>query len=278
MNETPNATAIFAPLWRGKWLILVVAILVAAGTYEYYKHKPSLYAVKTQLYLGGASEGQALLNTTLGKTTLNATQLTNQVQLITTSVGEAVHQRLRSEHDVAAAHAKVKAKAAAGSDFITISAEAGTAKAASVAANAYAQTYIKRHQSNYERSVQDAIATTRRQMRRIEAAQLASQVAAAKTKSSKSAASSGAGTALQVASLNTKLNQLESDLSVVGVQQIGAAKPAKAELITQGPKKNAIFGFVIGLVLASLAIYVVSRFDRRLRSLGQIDAAFQPGF
>jgi|CZKG01.1.fsa_nt_gi capsular polysaccharide biosynthesis protein len=274
MNETPNATAIFAPIWRRKWLILAVAIVVAGGTYEYYKRKPGLYAVKTQIYLGAASEGQALLNNTLGKTTPTATALANQVQLIQTSIGEAVHQRLRKEHNAAAAKGKAKAKTAAGSDFISITAEARTAKGASDLANAYAQTYIKRHQANYERSVNAAISTTRKQMRRIELAQLS----AAKAKSSKGGTSSGATTALQVASLNTKLNQLEADLTVVGVQQIGVAKPARAELIAKSPKKNAIFGFVIGLLLASLAVYIVSRFDRRLRSLGDIDAAFQGGF
>ncbi|HYM54516.1 MAG TPA: Wzz/FepE/Etk N-terminal domain-containing protein, partial [Solirubrobacteraceae bacterium] len=129
MNETTtDAAAIFAPLWRRKWLILAVGILVAAGAYEYYKGKPGQYAVKTELYLGGASEGQALLNNTLGKTTLSSTAIANQVQLITTTVGEAVHKQLRREHNAAAVRGKVKAKAAAGSDFITITAEAGTAQ------------------------------------------------------------------------------------------------------------------------------------------------------
>ena len=73
MNETTDATAIFAPLWRRKWLILAVAILVAAGSYEHYKKKPTVFAVKTQLYLGGASENQALLSNTLGKTSLSST-------------------------------------------------------------------------------------------------------------------------------------------------------------------------------------------------------------
>ena len=31
MNETTDATAIFAPLWRRKWLILIVALLVGGG-------------------------------------------------------------------------------------------------------------------------------------------------------------------------------------------------------------------------------------------------------
>ena len=33
MNETTDATSIFAPLWRRKWWILITALLVAAATY-----------------------------------------------------------------------------------------------------------------------------------------------------------------------------------------------------------------------------------------------------
>ncbi len=274
MNETTDATAIFAPIWRRKWLILAIGILVAAGSYAYYKHKPSIYSAKAQLYLGGTSEGQALLNNTLGKTNLSSTAVANQVQLIQTTIGEIVRKQLRKQHGGAAVKGKVRAKATAGSDFITITAEAHSARAAALLANAYARAYIRRHQANYERSVNTAIATTRRQIARIEAAQLA-----ARSKSGKGAGAAGSSAAtLQVAGLNTKLNQLESDLSVNGVQQVVVAKPGKAELIGPKPRKNAIFGFAIGIVLATLAVYVVSRFDRRLRTLSDIEAAFQPGF
>jgi capsular polysaccharide biosynthesis protein len=276
MNETTtDASAIFAPIWRRKWLILAVAILVAAGSYEYYKRKPSVFAVKTELYLGGESEGQALLNNTLGKTTLSATAITNQVQLITTTISEIVHKQLRAEHH--AAGGKVKAKAAAGSEFITISVEAGSARGAAELANDYARAYIRRHQANFERSVDTAITNTRRQIRRIEAAQLAAKPKA-KSPGSTAAPTAGAATTLQIASMSTKLNELESDLTVPGVQQVNVAKPGKAELIGPAPKKNAIFGFAIGLILATLIAYVASRFDRRLRSLRDIDAAFQASF
>jgi capsular polysaccharide biosynthesis protein len=274
MNETTDASAIFAPLWRRKWLILAVGILVAAGAYEYYKRKPTTYAVKTQLYLGGASEGQALLNNTLGKTTISSTALANQVQLIQTTVAESVRKQLHHKHGGAALGGKVKAKAANGSDFITITAEARTARGASLLANTYARAYVHRHQANYERSVNTAIQTTRRQIRRIEAASLAAKSKAAKN----GGAGSSSAATLQAASLNTKLNQLESDLTVNGVQQVAVAKPGKAELVGPKPRKNAIFGFAIGIVLATLAVYILSRFDRRLRTLSDIEAAFQPGF
>ena len=268
MNETTDATAMFAPIWRRKWLILAIGILVSVGSYVHYKKAPTKFAVKTQLYLGAAAEGQALLNNTLGKTTLNATAIANQAALINSSIGETVHKAFRKAHNLDAAKGKVKAKATASSSFIVLTAEAHTATAAAQIANAYAQAYITRHQRNYDRAVNLAINTTRKQVKRIEAAQAIAR-ARAKGKGGSSSAST-----LQTAALSTKLNQLESDLSVSGVQQIGTARPAKAELLGPMPKKNAIFGFVIGLVLASLAVYVLSRFNRRLRSLADVEAVF----
>lgn len=267
MNGNPDATAIFAPIWRRKWIILIVAVLVSGATYAHYKGKPTTFSVKSQLYLGAGSEGQALLNNTLGKTTLSATAIANQVALINSTIGEQVHRQFRRAHNLLAAKAKVKAKAAASSDFIQLTGEGQTATATAEAVNAYAQTYIKRHQANYEKAVDGAIETTKKQILRIERAE-------ALAKSKKNSSSNSAST-LQSAALSTKLNQLESDLAVQGVQQVGTARPAKAELIGPHPKQNAIFGFFIGLVLAAIGAFVLARANRRLRSLADVEGIFE---
>lgn len=271
MNETTDATAIFAPLWRRKWLILTVAILVAAVTYAYYKRQPATYSATTQLYLASGSEEQGLLNSDQAKAALNDRDVTDQATLINSSaLGEPVHRRLREAHELAAARGKAQASTAAGSDFITITAEAHTAKGAVTLANAYAQAYIKRQHANYQREVKAAVAATRRQLHRIEAGQSRTPSKGKKG----SSGSAGSVATVQAADLVSKINQLESDLSVAGVQDIGSGK-TRATLLSPTPKRNAIFGFVLGLLLAAVAAYGVSRFDRRLRTLGEIEAAFE---
>jgi len=276
MNETTDAATIFAPLWRRKWLILVVGVVVAAATYVYYRHQPAVYLAKTQLYFGGSSEQQGALNSTLGKTSLSPIQLADQAAVLNSTIGEGIHRQLLEKHERIAARGKVHAKATSGSDFIQISAEARTAKAASQLVNDYAQAYIKQHQTSYQHAVKAAIATTRHQLRRIEASQHAA-ASAPKGKGSSAGKSSGLASVatLQAATLSAKINQLESDLSVAGVQQVGVAIPGAAQLLAPQPKKNAIFGFVIGLALAALAAYAVDRFERRLRSLADLESAFQ---
>ncbi len=267
MNETTNdAAAIFAPLWKRKWLILGVALLVALGTYEYYKHKPAVYSASTQLFLGGAAEQQGAGGSQVK--TLSGRALADQVGLINSGViGGPVREKLRSEHDIAAARGKATATASGSSDFITIVTEAKGPRPAKNLANGYAQAYIKRQRSDYLRNVRAQIANTRAQLRRIEAP------APVKVKGGKAPLVSNS-TTLQAANLASKISQLESTLSTfAGVQQVSPAKASPLPL-SPTPKKNAIFGFVLGLILASVAAYALSRLDRRVRSLADIESIF----
>jgi Mrp family chromosome partitioning ATPase/capsular polysaccharide biosynthesis protein len=266
MNETTSDAAnIFGPLWKRKWLILAVGILVAAGTYEYYKHKTPVYRASTQLFLGGAPE-QSSTGGNPNKATLSGRALADQVGLInSTEVGKPARESLRAEHDLVAARAKATAAASGSSDFIAITTEARTPRAAVNLADAYAQVYIKRQRRDYLASIRAQIANDRQQLRRIE-------TPAPSGKGAKAAPSNT--TTLQAANLASKISQLESSLSTFsGVQQVGLAK-ADPLPISPTPKKNAIFGFVLGLILAAVAAYVLGRFDRRLRRLSDVEAIF----
>ncbi len=266
MNETTDATSIFAPLWRRKWLILAVAVVVGLGSYVYYKGKPAVYQASTQLFLGGASEEAAPGEKASSKT--SSSDVTNQASVVNSIVVEEVRQRLRTEHRAALAHgSKVRAKGSEKGAFITITTEAHSGKAAALVTNLVAQTYIARQHAQHTRVIDRAIAITRRQLRRVEAAN------AAKAASGKGKGVSSSSI-IEVANLNTKINQLESSLEAAGAEQIKPAKAASSVQIAPEPRKSAIFGFVLGLVLAAIAAYVMSRFDRRLRSLAGVEDAF----
>lgn len=276
MNDTPDATAIFAPLWKGRWLILAVAVLVGVLTYAYYKRQPTLYSATTQLYLGGSSEEQ-LLDGGSAHAALNDRDIADQTAIINSSaIGEPVHRRLRAAHQLAAADGKARASASSGSDFITIAAEAHTSKGAVTLANAYAQAYVNRQRSGYRRQILAQIAATRRQLSRIEASQAApaSHLRSKAHSATPSASATTGMETIQAANLASKINQLESDLSISGVQEISAGK-VNATLLSPTPKRNAIFGFALGLLLAAITVYLVSRLDRRLHSLADVEALFE---
>jgi Mrp family chromosome partitioning ATPase/capsular polysaccharide biosynthesis protein len=273
MNTTTDATAIFAPIWRRKWLILLVAVLVAGGTYLYYKRQPTLFQSTTELYLGAGSE-ELLSEKSISSKTASIDAST-QPAIINSIVLETARKDLRKQHKhlaKVAATGKMRAKSAEKSQFVTITTEAHLSRAAALLANTVAQVYIKRQHAQYEHNVQQSIAIARRQLRKIEAAVAPT---ASKGKSSKSVSGVSSANVIRDAQLSTKINQLEALLGVTAVQQVKPAKPGGAELLAPKPKSSAIFGFVIGLVLAAIAAFALSRFDRRLRSLGDVTAVLQ---
>lgn len=280
MNQTPDARSIFAPIWRWKWLILAVAIVVGGASYLYYKREKPTFEVSTEVYLGASSEEQAPTS----KTTAKSRGTGDQAAIVNTIVVEEVRSQLLKEHKGALMRgAKVRAKIPEKSEFLTITTEAHSAKGAAFVANAVAQTYIKRKTSKRERGIEQAISLSRRQLRRIESATAAKEAAAAASKkkgkggSSSSAAGKGASTSsvIQGATLSSKINELEASLGTVTAVQLKPAKASRAVLVAPKPRKDAEFGFVLGLVLAALAVFTLSRFDRRLRSLEGIEAIMQ---
>jgi tyrosine-protein kinase len=287
MNEITDATAVFAPLWRRKWLILGVALLVAAGSYLYYKRQASVYSATTQIYLGNGAEEQSQVGAggSAGKKA-SAPNPTTQAALINSSViRESVHARLRNAPKTravrAALNGKAKAKSSEKSEFITITGEAANPRGAALLVNTTAQTYVKRQNAHYRREVETAIALARRQIRRLEAAQIPPSSTSgsngktpAKGSSAPAKGASGTTTTIQTATLSAKINQLESDLAISEVTQVNPAKARQSVLVSPHPRSNALFGFAIGLVLAAFAAYGLDRLDRRLRSLPAMEQAF----
>lgn len=274
MNETTDASTIFAPIWRRKWLILLVGVVVAAASYFYYKRQRPTFQAGTQVFLGAGAEEEVPGERAGGKA---RGSLSDQAAVINTIVVEQVRRRLKAEHKGALLRgAKVKAKAPEKSEFISISTEAHSARAAALLANLTARAYIRRRTSSAQHAIEKAIALDRRQLRRIEASSIATAEAPSKkTGSGASHASTGAPSpskVIQEASLSTKINQLESSLGARSAQQVKPASVATSQLVSPKPRKDAIFGFVIGIVLAAIAAYAFSRFDPRLRSIAAIES------
>src|SRR5689334_25284994 len=60
MTEQTDAGAIVAPLWRFKWLILIVGLLVGGLTYNHYSGGSPTYSVSTELNLYSGYEEQGV--------------------------------------------------------------------------------------------------------------------------------------------------------------------------------------------------------------------------
>jgi Mrp family chromosome partitioning ATPase/capsular polysaccharide biosynthesis protein len=279
MNETNNASAMFAPIWRRKWLIVGVAVLVAIGSYFYYKHERPSYLATTQIYLGAGAEEQVPGNRTVVGSAKKGGSLEPAAQavLINSAIIKApvrlqLHKMRKTRAVKTALTGKVKAKAAEKSEFVTVTTEVHSARGAALLANLTAETYVKRENAKYTRGVEAAIALARRQLHRVEA----NEEAPAAKSGSKGGGSArkSASVTLQVTNLSAKINQLETELGIVNVKQVNPVKIAAVQEISASPKRNAIFGFAIGLLLASLVAYALAGLDHRLRTLTDIEGAF----
>jgi Mrp family chromosome partitioning ATPase len=276
-EETTDAGAMFAPLWRYRWLMIVVVALAAVGSYLYYNHQAQVYRASTQLYLGSGSETQQPGVVAQPKASLTDRAVADQAALINSNVvGEPVRARLRGEHRLAAADGSAHAKSSTGSDFIAISTQARTSQGAAELANAYARVYIAQRYAGYRREIKAAIAGARQQLRRIESgAQQSPRGAGRGTgRGATSTGAAGSSGLVAAASLVSRIDQLESELSVAGVEQISPAKPP-AFAASPRPKRDALFGVLLGLLLAAVLAYALSRFDRLLRTPQDIEAVYQ---
>jgi Mrp family chromosome partitioning ATPase/capsular polysaccharide biosynthesis protein len=260
MTDTTDASAIFAPLWKRKWLILAVGVLAAVATYFFYNHQQAEYRSSTGIYLGSGSEVQELLGESNTNSAGNDRSIANQVVLINSSVvSNAVRRRLARKGDLEAAEGFAEAGSAEGSDLIVITTFASTSQAAADLANAYAQVYLRLREAGYRHNIHAALLSTSEQLRTTE-----------------ETATPSTSQTLQIQNLVERINHLKSQLSLgdAGDRQINPAAGGGSP-ISPRPMRNAIFAFFLGIALASLGAYALSRFDRRLRSLADIETIFQ---
>jgi Mrp family chromosome partitioning ATPase/capsular polysaccharide biosynthesis protein len=287
MNETTDATAIVAPLWRYKWLILLVGLLVAGGTYAYYDQRRPHYQVATQVNLANGVEEQgqtpAAVEAPSPKRRSKRKEAVSPAAAAAAAINSQithgiVNARLHILNSVAALTAIRGNFTAAGGEgqIVTIVAQARTALAATLLANYAADTFVVRTNQNFQVAIRAALAATRGQLAAVEVAVAQNPSAATKTARGgrKGSATSRTSDILQEATLKTKINQLESQLGITSVKQLAVAHPQLAAVLQTDPKKNAIYAFVIGMFLASAAAYLLNTFDRRVRTLAGIESLF----
>jgi Mrp family chromosome partitioning ATPase len=273
MNEAIDATTAFAPIWRLKWLILAVGLVVAVATYAYYKTEATVFSSTAQLFVGGAEEGGVVNGLLPTKRAVSGRAIASQAALINSGVvGQAAMRELRREHPGHAPVGKAHATTTEGSNFVTIDAESSSGAAASEVANAYAQAYIALQAATHREQIMGAIARTRQEIHKVEAgnADLFHEHGSRHS----SVPATIAYVTFELSALGNRLSQYESEIPLVGVEQVGKAGPKVARLIGPTPRRDAVFGFLIGVALASLAAYLLGVFDPRMRSLSEIEAAF----
>ena len=232
----------FKPVWRFKWLVLVVVLAAAGAAYEYYRHKPTSYESSTTLYVGSSSIG-SLLN---GSAVVAPATLNEDAQLVTTpQVASRVAQDLKLKVNPYALLGSIAVTSDITSDTLTLTASAAQPQLAISLVNGFAHAYLEVSAATEQAGAQDAINGIKRQL--IKATGITRQA------------------------LTNSLADLEAAAALpaqVGQQlspAVGAA-PVKAN-----PARDAIFAAALAFLLAVIACYLFDRSDTRLRRLDDVE-------
>jgi receptor protein-tyrosine kinase len=241
------------PIWRHRWLVAIVVAVTTVATYAYDEHKPDEFKSSTQIFLQASEVDQALFS--LGGPVQGDRNIVNQASLLQTpSVARVVARRIGFNGDPDVLLSSISVTPSTGSDFLVVTAVAGTAPRAAELANTFAAAFISLRAATTRAEVRRALGTARRQ--------LATMPVTKTTSTSRD-------------TLRTQISSLEaiSALAPGGAKQVDTAVPASARSAPQ-PRRAALFGFALSLVLAMLAAYGLERLNRRVKHLEEVAPAY----
>jgi len=258
-NEQGDIRAYLRPVLSRWWLILLVVPAVTAATYFYYDQKPKSYEASAEIFVQTSTLDQLLLG---GEGSTDPASVENLALLLQTSaVGEEAARLLtKGKGKQAAANedalsGSISATPIEKSNFIVVTATASTPAGAAQLANAYAKAFL---------------ATQARQLR----GEASQTVVAAKKQLHELGPEKGSERTL----LREKIQTLElitaQPASRTGIKLVEHAAPPVAPT-GHDPTQNAIFAFVVSLMLAIAGAYGLEYLNRRITSIETIEELFE---
>ena len=254
------------PVWRFKYLVVLVVVAAASATYAYTRRETKVYQTAAEIYVG-----QSRLQQLVNPSTPQANAIADDANLVTTlQVARAVQAQQHLPYPPAALLGGVTASPATGSDFITISAQGSDPKLTAALANGFAHAYLSTTSSNLARSARSALNAIEKQLQNTPGGTTTTGA----TTTGATGNSGGPGSAIRQG-LTDEVASLESAVvSPPSTGQLVRLAPVPGVPVSPHPSRNAIFAAAIALVLAIIVCYLVDRRDRRVRSLAEVDALF----
>jgi Mrp family chromosome partitioning ATPase/capsular polysaccharide biosynthesis protein len=238
------------PLFRRRWLVIVIVVMATAATYGYYENQPKDYQASTRILLGG---GGNPLDQSAG--VLSDREVQDLAGLLSSrDVANGVAKRLGRTGEAGALAGSVKAFASPGSDFVQIKAYQGSAQDAADVANAFAQAFISLRTDAVRKDVTKAVSATQAQLNTLP------RTAANKT-------------TRQQLEDNIRQLRLTAAVSNGSATQVDPALPP-ATASGPRPKRDAGLAFIVALIGAIGLAYALQAFDRRPRQLEELSPLY----
>ena len=239
---------VLRPVTSRLWLIVIVVALATALTYYHYNSQPKLYRAATNLYIGSTDPTQIISPLSSDRANTDLAALVDSP-----AVARIAAKKLGFKGNPEALVGAVIASPATGSDFISISTVSENPTTAANLVNAFADAFIASRTDALHAEARAAIDLDQRALAKLPDTQ---------------------DNSVQRTKILADLSTMQSLLQLpVGIEHINAAGPPSVPF-TPHPKKNAIFAFVITLLLAIGAAYGLERLDRRIRRLADAERIY----
>jgi succinoglycan biosynthesis transport protein ExoP len=254
-TNAPDLRDYLRPILSRLPLVLALVVVVTGATYFYYDRKPDVYASSTRLMVAGSEVDRLLMGREGGTRDRNA--VANLSVLIQTEpVARVAAKRLDYRGDPRALLGAIEVGSEKESDFIAITSTAGDPEVAARVANAFARAFITVTTEDRRRAAGLAVESLQEQIE---------------------ALGTGLENTDRRAEMRERLEELRSvaDLPAyaVGTRQLDKAVPISVP-IEPKPMRNAIFAFVVSLMLAIAGAFGLERLDRRLRRPEDVEGLY----
>lgn len=251
-TESSDLQALLLPLWRHRWLVLVIVVTSTVGTYVASKQQSPRFRSSTEIFVANSQIESIVGGAPAGGT--DRSTLDQAKLMVSEPVLARVIARLHLGETPGSLMTAVTATPSAGSNFVSVTAEGGSGSGAAAIANAVAREYI-----SYRNAQQnaDADAAIRR---------LRNQLASLPDRG---------GTQQQRGDVQDTIRQLQATEATTPSQLRQTDRAVAATVpFTPRPKRDAAFALVISLALALALAFALERFDRRIRTIDEVGEAY----
>jgi receptor protein-tyrosine kinase len=256
-EEPVDFRAYLRPIAARKWWIVGLVIAVTVATYVKVDHKPKVFEATTSvliqpssdlgLFAGGANSALA--------SNSSFREAANQAQLLQSrKVATEVKRDLRSPLPPDVLRSRITVSTDQRTDFVTLKARGPSPLAATSLANAYAQAFVKERTSGIRQELLRFAEETRQQISSLRGDRETINDSRAE--------------------LSSQLRQAKSAASSPdpGATQVDAALTAAR--IAPFPKRNAIYAFMLALIVGGVGAVVLEGLNRRLTTAEQLEEAY----
>lgn len=250
--RTISPFELLAILWRRKLIVSLVLVISVAASVALSLRSPKQYSSSAELLFREPGFAQALFGTNLFQTGTEEPQRTTQTNIdVVTSLNVAAQAQtlLHSKEPVTSLLGSISVSPSSNANIADITATRSDPQEAADIANAFANAYI-----SYGRETDRALVG--------QAEELVSK-------------SLSTATPAEKPRLESSLRQLRVLQAIqTGNGEVIASAVPNAVAVSPKPKRDALLGLVVGLLLGCGLALLVDYLDRRLKTLDDVERAY----